>query len=146
LGSLCLSHQSYEGLVRTAISKLVGFTYVQIGIAMVEIVFVEENLKDYIRWTQLNIFLQLWVLKRQLTEFHQNETGPILSTKSTRNWHASPSIYEVTLLMFKWPFWCLSDPLNYLSDPFDIYKWPFEVWSNFQLTREWHALTRTIWP
>ena len=35
--------------MRTAISKLVGFTYVQIGIAMVEIVFVEENLKDYIR-------------------------------------------------------------------------------------------------
>ena len=35
--------------MRTAISKLVGFTYVQTGIAMVKIVFVEENLKDYIR-------------------------------------------------------------------------------------------------
>ena len=70
---------------------------------------------------------------------------PNLSPTGTRKWHALASIYIVTFLISKWPFWYLSDLLIYLSDLFDIAKWPFDITGFWQVTRKWHAVTRTLW-
>ena len=63
--------------------------------------------------------------------------------------HGSDTLW---LRYTKWPFDMLSDLLIYLSDPliylsdlFDISKWPFDIDRFWQVTRKWHAVTRTIW-